>query len=356
MVKRQAGRKGKGKNGVACDRKDRLDRLTDAQLLEMRFCDLKLRIEGSYVAEPVERLQQELADRDLAFKPRCWLSNEWFSPDEFPGIAIPFYLAHPRLVKLEQKMMLEAEGSTKRWCMRLLRHEAGHSVQVAYRLHRRAAWRKLFGRSTKPYPDFYSPKPFSRRYVLHLDWWYAQSHPCEDFAETFAVWLTPGFPWRKRYRDWPALKKLEYVDELMKEIAGEKPPVSSRATLDPLSRLTETLGEHYEKKRARYESEYPDFYDRDLRRLFADAGDSNRASRASTFLNKRGPKICRQVAMWTGEHSYTVSQVLKEMTSRCRELDLHVNRPVEELTMDTAILLTMQVTHYLHSDEHRLAL
>ena len=26
---------------------------------------------------------------------------------------------------------------------------------------------------------------------MHLDPWYAQSHPDEDFAETFAVWLTP---------------------------------------------------------------------------------------------------------------------------------------------------------------------
>ena len=334
----------------------RLDRMTDQELLALRFCDLKLRIEGTFIADQIARLYDELHDRNLLLKPRCWLSNEWFSPDGIPGIAIPFYLAHPRLTRLEQKIMLEAEGSTRRWCMQLLRHEAGHAIQVAYRLHRRARWRRLFGPSTRPYPDYYKPKPFSRRYVLHLDWWYAQSHPCEDFAETFAVWLTPGYPWRKRYRDWPAIKKLEYVDELMTEITGQKPPVRSRATMDPLRRLTETLGEYYERKRARYSSEYPEFFDRDLRRLFADSGESRGVMRAATFLRRCGPRLCRQVAQWTGEHSYTVSQALKEMASRCRELDLRVNRPVEELTLDTAILLTMQVTHYLHSDEHRMAL
>lgn len=335
---------------------DRFEHISDDELLQLRFCDLKLRIEGTFVQEQIERVRGELADRNLNFRPRCWLSNDWFSPDDFPGIAVPFYLAHPRLTKLERKMMLEAEGSNKRWCRRLLRHETGHAIQVAYRLHRRVRWQKLFGRASKPYPDYYSPKPFSRRYVLHLDWWYAQSHPCEDFAETFAVWLTPGFPWRRRYKDWPALKKLEYVDELMEEIAGKKPLVTSRATMEPLHTLTETLGEYYQQKRTRYESSYPDFYDRDLRRLFADNGESKKAMRASTFLTRRGPKLCRQVAEWTGEHSYTVSQVLKEMANRCKELDLHVHRPVEELTLDTVILLTMQVTHYLHSDEHRLAL
>ena len=54
--------------------------------------------------------------------------------------------------------------------------------------------------------------------MLNLANWYAQSHPIEDFAETFAVWLRPGSRWRSRYADWPALRKLEYVDALMQEV------------------------------------------------------------------------------------------------------------------------------------------
>ena len=66
--------------------------------------------------------------------PHAWLSDEWFSPDNTPGIAIPFYLAHPRLMRLERRQILEVEGGTASECLRILRHETGHVVQHAYRL------------------------------------------------------------------------------------------------------------------------------------------------------------------------------------------------------------------------------
>ena len=165
-----------------------------------------------------------------------------------PGIAIPFYLAHPRLMKLEKKMMLDVEGGTWSECMAILRHEAGHAVQHAYQLQRRRRWQQLFGPSSKRYPRYYRPNPASRRYVQHLRLWYAQSHPDEDFAETFAVWLRPRSNWRTRYAGWPALKKLEYVDELMDEIAGKRPLITTRERVDPLHELSETLGEPLPKK------------------------------------------------------------------------------------------------------------
>ena len=173
--------------------------------------------------------------RGIRLRPHAWISSEWFSPADVPGIAIPFYLAHPRLMKLEKKMMLEVEGGTWSECMAILRHEAGHAVQHAYQLQRRRRWQQLFGPSSKHYPRYYRPNPASRRYVQHLRRWYAQSHPDEDFAETFAVWLRPRSNWRTRYAGWPALKKLEYVDELMGEIAGKRPPVTTRERVDPLS-------------------------------------------------------------------------------------------------------------------------
>ena len=49
----------------------------------------------------------------------------------------------------------------------------------------------------------YTPDPNSRAYVQHLDYWYAQSHPFEDYAETFAVWLRPSSRWKRRYEGWP---------------------------------------------------------------------------------------------------------------------------------------------------------
>ncbi len=331
-------------------------RYSDARLLDLRFCDLHLVLAHTPVQQRVEQLHAELAARNLRFKPHCWFSDEWFAPDGVPGIAIPFYLGHPRLTKLEDAMMLEVEGGTKTSCMQLLRHEAGHAIQNAFRLNRRKQWQRVFGRSTVRYPEYYSPKPFSRKHVLHLDWWYAQSHPCEDFAETFAVWLRPGSQWRRRYRGWPALRKLEYVDALMQEIAGQTPPVRSRERMNPLSELTHTLRAHYEERQARYGGDYPEYYDRDLRRLFAGAETAAGAPPAAQWLRRIGPSLVRHVARWTGEPAYVVHQVLKPLVARCRELDLRVTEPGEGLKLDTAILLTMQVTHYLHSSRHRVAL
>src|SRR5688572_12721381 len=186
--------------------------LDDDALLDLRMADLPLRIEGT-LAQRTEQLREELRAKGLDFPLHFYLSDEWFTPDGATAIAIPFYLAHPRLEKLEESQMLEAEGAEHEWGMRILRHEAGHAIDNAYRLRRRSKRREVFGSPAKPYPEFYTPKPYSKSFVLHLDSWYAQSHPDEDFAETFAVWLTPSSEWRQRYAGWKALPKLEYRSE-----------------------------------------------------------------------------------------------------------------------------------------------
>ena len=328
--------------------------LRHEELLDVRLCDLGLTIEGTILESRVRRLHDELEVRGLRLKPHCWLSDEWFSPEGIPGIAIPFYLAHPRLEKLEERMMLEVEGGTKAWCMQLLRHEAGHAFETAYRLGRRPRWKKIFGDPKRAYPTTYNPKPFSRKYVQHLDWWYAQAHPHEDFAETFAVWLRPGHRWRRRYGHWPAIKKLQYVDELMQEIAGKAAPVRSRAKIEPLSKLKKTLREHYDEKQARFGRDHPDFFDRDLRRLFAVRPPGTKPPKASSFLRKIAPELRRVVASWTGEHTYTIDMPLKEMIKRCRELDLCLDRPEDEVKLDAAVMLAMQTTNFIHSTDHRL--
>jgi hypothetical protein len=164
--------------------------------------------------------------------------------------------------------MLEVEGGTDVECMRILRHEAGHALDNAYRLHFKRRWREMFGSFARPYPGSYKPKLNSRNYVLHLASWYAQAHPAEDFAETFAVWLTPGSRLRRRYQGWPVLKKLEMVDQLMKEVAGKPPKNKLRTRVEPVSEISRTLGEHYDRKHKDYSFEWPDVYDRDLQRIF----------------------------------------------------------------------------------------
>src|SRR5438477_3267135 len=217
---------------------------SDEKLLEVRMCDLGLSIAGTELEQRTAKLNEELSSRGLA-RPHYWLSDEWFTPDGIPGVAIPFYLAHPRLAKLELAQMLEVEGGDEESCLKILRHEAGHAIDNAYRLRSLRTRRRLFGSPTTEYPEYYTPKPYSKSFVQHLDHWYAQSHPDEDFAETFAVWLNPQAMWTTRYVGWPAQRKLEYMDRLMRKLARRRPAIRSRRRVDPITRLRKTLAEHY---------------------------------------------------------------------------------------------------------------
>lgn len=330
--------------------------LPDEALLDLRLCDLPITIAGSGLEPRIAELQDELTARGLTFRPHFWLSSEWFSPDGVPGIAIPFYLAHPRLMKLEESQMLEIEGGEPGWCMKILRHEAGHVFDNAYNLRSRRTRRRLFGSPKQDYPDFYLPKPYSKSFVLHLDSWYAQSHPDEDFAETFAVWMTPNSDWRNRYQEWPALKKLEYVDRLMHEVAGLAPVTRARREVEPLRSLRRTLRAHYKEKREHYGVEYPNFTDRDLRKLFSDDPAYAKNKLAAAFIQRVRRNVRRVVAEWTGSYQYTIDQVIEDMIARCRQLKLRLKYPDERTQLDFTIVLTVQTMNYLHSGRHRVAL
>jgi Putative zinc-binding metallo-peptidase len=329
--------------------------LGDEELLDVRMSDLPLAIEGT-LADRIDQLRTELAARDLRFPLHFYLSDEWFTPDGATAIAIPFYLAHPRLEKLEEAQMLEVEGGEYEWCMRILRHEAGHAIDNAFRLRRRRQRQHTFGSPSQPYPEFYTPKPYSKSFVLHLDSWYAQSHPDEDFAETFAVWLTPTSEWRQRYAGWRALGKLEYMDGLMESLRGATPPVQNPDEVDTLSGLRTTLRQHYRNKRRYYGVDYPNFYDRDLRRLFSDAPEFSDAITAAQFINRVRRSVRRAVSGWTGIYQYTIDQVLEDMIERCRELSLRLAVPEDQARQEFTVLLTVQAMNYLHSGGHRLFL
>ncbi len=248
-----------------------------------------------------------------------------------PGIAVPFYLAHPRLMRLERRMMKQVEGGNDNWMMRILRHEAGHAVDTAYRLRRRADWREAFGPASLPYPDSYQARPGSRRYVQHLGDWYAQSHPTEDFAETFAVWLKPNSDWRRAYESWPARNKLTLVDELMREVASGAPLVRSRRHVEPLHANRRTLAEHYVEKLRRHEAWRNETADGLMLRVFTPAttrpGHGHALGpgpRRSCAPHRR--ELVESVARTSGTDRYTIYQVLRIAIHRCDELDLRLRR------------------------------
>ena len=328
----------------------------DEALLELRLNELELRIEGSGLEERLAELASELEQKGLKFRPHFWLADEWFCPDGVPGIAVPFYLAHPRLRRLELTQMLEIEGGTREWCMMILRHEAGHAIENAYKLRRRPKRQALFGRSSEPYPDSYAPKPYSRSFVAHLDSWYAQSHPDEDFAETFAVWLTPGSNWRERYQGWPALRKLEYVDQLMREIAGRPQLVTTRRTPFSLATQRRTLRVHYRRKRRHYRVDARDFHDSDLRALFSDRPEHAQNLPAARFLARIRREVRNRVRRWTGERLYVIDQVLGDMLARCRELGLRLAGSEDEARLEFTTLVTARTMTHLQLGRHRVPL
>jgi Putative zinc-binding metallo-peptidase len=330
--------------------------LSDEELLKLRLKDLPLDLHGTVLETRIGQLKKELSDRGLNFPLHFYLSDEWFTPDGEMSMAVPFYLAHPRLERLEKAQMLAVEGGEHEWCMRILRHEAGHVIDNAYKLRLRHKRRHLFGSPAKEYPEFYAPRPYSKSFVLHLDPWYAQSHPDEDFAETFAVWLTPESNWKTRYAGWPAIKKLEYMDELMRSLAAKAPLLDKCEEVDPLRRINRTLQFHYKRKRAHYGVDHPTFYDRDLRKLFSDAPEHASNMTAAQFLGRARGHVRKIVADWTGIYQYTIDKVLEDIILRCRELKLRVATSEAETLQEFTVLLTVQVMNYLHSGRHRIAL
>ena len=321
--------------------------LTDAELLKMRFCDLPIELAGSVVEKRAHQVFEELAARHLAVRPGIWLSEEWFNPAGVVGIAIPFYLVHPRLIRLERRIMREAEGSVAADCLRILRHETGHAIDEAFQLFKTREYRRVFGSPRRRYPASYTVKPDRRDFVVNLNSWYAQSHPVEDFAETFAVWLSPRKQWRRRYRHWPALEKLEHVDRWMTALAGKPPLLDQQDPVEELKENARTLREHYDEKREFYGIEETHSFDPELRRLFpapSSRGHEPHTSRArpraaSRLLQHHRAKLRKEVSRPLGIPAYAVDQVLLQLISRARALNLQVTESSEKAHHELAELV-----------------
>ncbi len=328
--------------------------LSDEELLEKRISQLGLRLEGKELQPLVQRLYDELTQKGLIFHPPCHLGDEWFVPVGVPAIFIPFFLAHERLRKLERKMMLEVEGETPEWFMKLIRHEAAHAYFYAFQLQKKTKWRRIFGAtSAEETPQFYRPRPYSRSFVVHLDDWYAQSHPDEDFAETFAIWLTPDLNWRERYQGWKALQKLEYVDELMRSLAGKPPLHQPPYRVGDHDCLNVKLKTYYQRKRKLYEDSYPDFYDNDLRQLFAAGPDVEGRVKASAYLRHHRRQLRDAVCQWTNEKKYRVNKLLTRLIDRCDQLDLHLKAYDPRQNLQVSAYVTTLVMNYLFTGKFK---
>lgn len=320
------------------------------ELLGRRISELGLSLKGSPVEPLIAQLHRELERRRVAFRPPVYLSDEWGCPEGTPLIGVPFYLADPRLSRIEQRMAMEVEGEQE--IMRILRHEAGHAINYAYRLYDRPDWRQIFGPYSRPYRERFRADPFSRAYVRHLPGWYAQKHPDEDFAETFAVWLTPDLDWRSEYASWEALAKLEYVDRLMTELQdADVPPVplGSPAHDDvPVETMHYTIAEHYDTTDP-VPIDDERHFDGDLGTLFAAGAEAPAGDPAAEFIRRHRREIVARIAYWTGESAAVVRTFVDLLADRAAALELRVrgleaSTLIELTAFGTAVMMNHRYT------------
>jgi hypothetical protein len=315
-------------------------------LLQKPIRDLGLKLEGSSVERFVQQLYRELEAKSLhKFRPFVYLTDEWGCPDEEPVIGIPFYLADPQLQKLEREMN-DLEDS--RQIMMYLRHEAGHAFNYAYELYKTAEWHDLFGSFRKPYRDNYRPVPFSRKFVRHMEGWYAQKHPDEDFAETFAVWITPRSNWRKRYKGWGAMQKLKYMDRIGRRLSDTEPSHAQGFTDITVEEMKDTVEQFYEKNAHEPREVGELLLDNDLRDIFKVSPRKRKGVRLAVDLLREHRKgITDQLTYWTGVRRPLIKLLLNSIEERLEALGLKSDVKCEKqhLTEMTVFSTTLAMNY-----------
>src|SRR5574341_1303894 len=144
------------------------------------------------------------------------------------------------------------------------------------------------------------------QFVRHLEGWYAQKHPDEDFAETFAVWLTPGSRWRMRYRNWPAIRKLRYMDRIARLLGKTQPE--------------EVVGD------VGLESDLPDLFLRKGRRRMW-------IRPAWEMIRQQRIDLINKIEYWTGVRRSVVRALVESIQEAAERLQLYVDTRRELTTL-----------------------
>lgn len=317
---------------------------------------LGLTVEGTRLKPILDQFRAELEARRLRVRPRFYLSTEWGVPFGTVAVAIPFYLARPELTDLHARHGGLVEGLDAADILRYLRHEVGHAVNYAYRLYETPEWVKLFGSITQPYEEEYRPEPWSRRFVRHLPGWYAQKHPDEDWAETFAVWMTPGLDWHAEYADWPAaLAKLEYCDHTMAALADKDPLVTADDLDEDVSELGYSLEQYY-RNQAIGSGDFPRALDGGLRTIFEDLGrldgdkTAGRSQPAADLIRRVESVVSANVFRWTGHFPERTRLLLRHLADRADQLHLEYReaRGEEAAVAFTTFVTSLALNHVRH--------
>jgi hypothetical protein len=324
------------------------------RFLTTKISDLELDVNES-LAPSFKRLKKELRSHRILLWPDFYFGNEWGCVNKKISISIPFYLANPELKDLE------GETPTNEEVMKILRHETGHAINYGYKLWQEKEWRETFGDFSKRYPTQYLSRvnPWSKSYVRHLhylgDPHYAQKHPDEDWAETFAIWLDPRSRWKVKYRNWPtALKKLSCVERLMRKIGGKEPFNPKRQHDGVYSMIDETVSEWWGLDGEILDRELQEYLN-DMNELFIRSSNGRKKLLpAWKLIRKYARLLTERVSLWiSGSNKHTIRKSLREWEAICRNESLgYFLEDEERMLVELTTLLTYHVMDGVHHLRH----
>jgi len=236
-----------------------------------------------------------------------------------------------------------------RQIMMYMRHEAGNAFNYAYELYQTPEWHDLFGSFRKLYREKYKPVPFSRKFVRHMEGWYAQKHPDEDFAETFAVWMTPRSNWRKRYQGWTAMQKLRYMDRIGHKFGDVEPPRSRGDADVTVEQMGDTVEQFYARQVLQTREINNLLLDNDLKDIFDVSRRKRKGVRpAADLLREHRKVITDKVTYWTGVQRPLIKHLVESITGRVAALELQSNLKCEEQYLaEMAVFCTTLAMNYL---------
>jgi hypothetical protein len=204
----------------------------------------------------------------------------------------------------------------------------------------------------------YKPKPFSRRFVRHLPGWYAQKHPDEDWAETFAVWMTPGLDWRGEYGGWPAaLAKLEYCDRKLTSLADQEPAVTADDLDEDVGQIPYSLDQFYGHSPPD-EKDFPPGLDGALKAIFEDLGSPEKdvdAPRrpASKLIRRIERELLANVYRWTGHFPERTRPLVRHLAKRADDLQQVYPQEYESAVIVAfTTLVTALAMNHVHSGNY----
>lgn len=314
--------------------------------------DLGLTIRSTPLEKVLQDFQRELKQRGLTrVEPKFYLSTEWGVPFGTISIAIPFYLARADLTKLQAEYGDLVEGEGPADVLRYLRHEMGHVLNYAYKLYEEAEWIRHFGDINQEYEEVYRPRPFHPDYVRHLPGWYAQKHPDEDWAETFAVWLTPVLDWRRRYAGAPvALAKLDYCDRTVNLLRDREPLVLEEELDEDITAIGSSLDDFYQEH-VPPGGDAPPEVDDALQTIFGSlpaAMDPSAQGRhcAAVLIRRLEHTLANEVYRWTAYFPEHTRVLLRHLAGRAESLRLvyPAKREADATTALTAFVTALALS------------